>query len=239
MSCGIYIIKNLINQKVYIGQSVNIEERWIKHCAGYGIMHNSAIDAAIKKYGKNNFSLEILELCNREELNNKEAYYANLYNSYAPNGYNINICGEAFHNPKHDKEISCYDISTGILIKTFTCTHEADRQGYLRQSIVATADQKGYSKTAYNMLWQWGHEQRIPIIKPQAGKHGGKLVYRYNKDTGEFIDSFKSLVDAERYLNKPGGNKNISSVCNGKRKYAYNYRWSYSLYNNILEEQNK
>ena len=89
------------------------------------------------------------------------------------------------------------------------------------------------------MLWEWGHAPQIAIIKPKAGKHGGKKVYRYNKDTGEFIDSFKSLADAERYLNKPGGNKNISSVCNGKRNYAYNYIWSYNLYNNILEEQKK
>lgn len=239
MSCGIYIIKNLLNQKIYIGQSVNIEERWKQHCAGYGITHNSAIDIAIQKYGKDNFSLEILELCPRDKLNNKEIYYADLYDSYIPNGYNINICGEAFHNPKNDKEISCYNLLTGILIKTFSCTHEADRQGYLRQNIVAAADQKGRSKTAYNMVWQWGHERQIPIIKPLAGKHGGKLVYRYNKDTGEFIDSFKSLADAERYLNKPGGNKNISAVCNGKRPCAYNYKWSYNLYNNILEEQNK
>lgn len=237
MSCGIYIIKNKINQKIYIGQSVDIEERWVKHCAGYGIAHNSAIDMAIQKYGKENFTLEIIELCQREELNEKEAYYADLYNSYAPNGYNINKCGEAFHNPQRDKEISCYNITTGQLIKTYPSTHEAERNGYLRQSIVPAAEQKGRSKTAYDMLWQWGHAPNIEIVKPKAGKHGGKTVYRYNLESGEYIDSFKSLADAERYLNKPGGNKNISSVCNHKRKYAYGYIWSYNLYNNILVEE--
>lgn len=86
------------------------------------------------------------------------------------------------------------------------------------------------------MLWQWGHAQNIEVIKPKAGKHGGKTVYRYDLKTGNYIDSFKSLADAERYLDKPGGNKNISAVCNHKRKYAYGYIWSYNLYNNILED---
>lgn len=140
MSCGIYIIKNKINQKVYIGQSVDIEERWIKHCAGYGISHNSAIDMAIQKYGKDNFILEIVELCEREKLNEKEAYYADLYKSYVPNGYNINKCGETFHNPQNDKEISCYNIITGQLIKTYSSAHEAERNGYLRQCIVPAAE---------------------------------------------------------------------------------------------------
>ena len=191
---------------------------------------------AIKKYGKENFILEIIELCSREELNEKEAYYADLYNSYAPNGYNINKCGEAFHNPLNDKKISCYDILTGKLIKTFSSTHEADRQGYLRQSIAAVADQTKRGKTAYDMLWRWGDAPNTEIIKPKAGKHGGKTVYRYDLKSGDYIDSFKSLADAERYLNKPGGNKNISAVCNHKRKYAYGYIWSYNLYNNILED---
>ena len=47
---------------------------------------------------------------------------------------------------KNDKEISCYNLLTGILIKAFSCTHEADRQSYLRQSIVSAAEQKGRSK---------------------------------------------------------------------------------------------
>lgn len=239
MACGIYIIQNKTNGKVYIGQAVNIANRFQDHKAGYGINHNSAIDLAIQKYGEENFSFNVLIECPKEQLNELEAYYADLYNSYAPNGYNINKCGETFHNPKNDKEISCYDLKTGLLIKTYPSTHEADRAGYCRQSITGVANKQYNNKTAYDMLWAWGHEPKIEVIKPNAGRNGGKTVYQYDLNTGEYLTCFNSLAEAECYLNIKGANKNISSVCLGKRKYAYGYKWSYQLYENINIGDNK
>jgi len=235
MSCsGIYIITNKLNGKIYIGQAYHIPDRFYDHKQGYGIDHNSAIDIAIKKYGQENFSFEILKECPRDELNYWEAYYAELFNSYAPNGYNINKCGEAFHNPVNDKEISSYDLQTGLLIKTYPSAHEAERQdNYCRQAITGVANNKTRSKTAYNMYWRWGHEQKIDIIKPRAGRNGGNKVHQYDLRTGDYLQSFNSLAQAEEYLNKKGANKNLSAVCLGKRKSAYGYIWSYTLFNNI------
>jgi group I intron endonuclease len=53
MSIGIYKISNLINGKIYIGQSVHIEKRWQQHCNNTG---RSLIAKAIQKYGKDSFS---------------------------------------------------------------------------------------------------------------------------------------------------------------------------------------
>lgn len=235
---GIYIIKNKINNKIYIGRAVCIKDRFYDHKHGYGISHNSAIDLAIQKYGEDNFIFDIVKLCDKDELNYWENYYADYYNCYVPKGYNINKCGEAFHNPAKDKEISCYDIITGNLINTYSSAHEAGRQlNCTRQTISGAANHKGRSKTALNMFWAWGHEPHIEVQKPKAGPLGGKSVHQYNKDTGDFIQTFYSVGDAERYLNKVGGNKNISAVCLGKRKTAYGYIWSYNLYNNILKEK--
>lgn len=86
MSIGIYKITNLINQKIYIGQSSHIEQRWKEHCRNSS---SSLISKAIKKYGKENFSFEIIELCLEEELDEKEAQYIKIYNSIVPNGYNV------------------------------------------------------------------------------------------------------------------------------------------------------
>ena len=83
---GIYKIENLIDHKVYIGQSVCIERRWGEHCRG---SKKSIISSAIQKYGKENFSFTILEECKVEELNNREEYYIRQFNSVVPNGYNI------------------------------------------------------------------------------------------------------------------------------------------------------
>ena len=48
MTCGIYMIKNLITNQLYIGQSVNIERRWGEHC-NLKDMRYSYIERAIKK----------------------------------------------------------------------------------------------------------------------------------------------------------------------------------------------
>lgn len=98
MSCGIYKITNQINGKCYIGQSINIEQRWREErtaaSSSTDSEYNTPRSRAIRKYGLENFTFEILEECEVENLNLLEQFYAEYYNSYVPNGYNIAICGE-------------------------------------------------------------------------------------------------------------------------------------------------
>lgn len=90
MSIGIYKIENLTDGKIYIGQSVHIEIRWMEHCRG----NKTLIDKIISKEGKNNFTFSILEECSIEDLNEKEQYYIKKYNSLVPNGYNVSSGGK-------------------------------------------------------------------------------------------------------------------------------------------------
>lgn len=96
---GIYKIENLINHKIYIGQSIHIKRRWMEHCIPSS---NSVISKAIHKYGKENFSFQILEECSIEELNDKELYYIQQYNSLVPNGYNIQEYQDGIYNNYSD-----------------------------------------------------------------------------------------------------------------------------------------
>lgn len=86
MTCGIYKIENLLNGKVYIGQSIHIEKRWQQHCQNSS---KSLIGKAIHKYGKENFSFQILEECEESILTNREEYFIKTFNSLVPYGYNI------------------------------------------------------------------------------------------------------------------------------------------------------
>ena len=85
---AIYKITNLLNNKVYIGQSVHPEKRWWEHQnhakTNYDLY---PIHLAIKKYGANNFEFTILEWT--EDYDNEEARLIKEYNSLVPNGYNI------------------------------------------------------------------------------------------------------------------------------------------------------
>lgn len=94
MNKDIYIIKNDINNKVYIGQATNTKERFQKHCVpSAAILNNSYISKAIQKYGKEHFWYEILE-SQIENYNEKEIEYIKLYNCKVPNGYNLSDGGE-------------------------------------------------------------------------------------------------------------------------------------------------
>jgi group I intron endonuclease len=88
---GIYKIENLVNHKCYIGQAVDINKRWRKHRETYNEskfpQYEYPLYRAMRKYGFENFSFEVLEECLREELNEKERQYVEKYNAFF-DGYN-------------------------------------------------------------------------------------------------------------------------------------------------------
>lgn len=86
----IYKITNTINGKSYIGQTIqNVKERFYQHCATKcsKVVSNMAIHRAIKKYGKSNFTVEVIEEIDSTNLNDRERYWIRYYDSYN-NGYN-------------------------------------------------------------------------------------------------------------------------------------------------------
>ena len=93
----IYKITNLINNKVYIGQTINtLQERWWGHCQNVNSnSYKMVIKRAIKKYGKESFKIELLEECDQKLLNEKERFWINYYNSFKE-GYNSTIGGQDY-----------------------------------------------------------------------------------------------------------------------------------------------
>ena len=90
--CGIYKITNQETGECYIGQAVDIRRRWMDHCkAGLGIdtPQGNQLYAAMLEYGLDSFSFELLLECESNQLNEKEKYFIELYNSDAI-GYNMN-----------------------------------------------------------------------------------------------------------------------------------------------------
>lgn len=70
---GIYKITNKINGKFYIGQSVDIDRRFMEHRTPHGTMNS--IKLAMRKYGMENFSFEVIEECSEDKLNEREMYW--------------------------------------------------------------------------------------------------------------------------------------------------------------------
>ena len=95
---GIYKITNNINGKIYIGQAVNIAARWKEHLyrpfKDTYDEYNSHLYNSIRLYGIENFSFSVVEICAEEELNEKEIFWIDFYNSYNPSvGYNSTLGG--------------------------------------------------------------------------------------------------------------------------------------------------
>ena len=117
---GIYKITNLVNNKVYIGQSKRCDKRKYdhfrnlknnKHC-------NDHLQKSYNKYGKENFKFEVIEKCKVESLVEKETYWINYYNSLDSNyGYNlIEVRGRRKYMSKLLKEKHQQKINNGECI---------------------------------------------------------------------------------------------------------------------------
>lgn len=96
MSFFIYKITNLLNNKLYIGQTNNFQARWKQYTSFY--LNNKPkqlIIQAMIKYGIIHFKYELIEVCiSREKANEREIFYISQYNSLSPNGYNIENGGK-------------------------------------------------------------------------------------------------------------------------------------------------
>ena len=126
MNGFIYIIKNIVNSKVYIGQTrTSVEQRWKEHLrhAQYG---DQVINKAMRKYGINKFYIETLEICSIELLDYREMYYIELYNSADKSkGYNVSIGG---NTPRFKrKTLSISDLVDLYVNKQFTLEDIANK----------------------------------------------------------------------------------------------------------------
>lgn len=91
---GIYKFTNKFNGKSYIGQSTNIERRYKEH---KNRNENTLFHEAINEFGFDNFDFSIIEICDKNDLNDKEIFYIKDYNTLVPNGYNVSEGGHNGH----------------------------------------------------------------------------------------------------------------------------------------------
>jgi group I intron endonuclease len=118
--CCIYCIENIVNNKKYIGYTIDFYKRKREHI-NYLIRGNHCniyLQRSFVNYGKENFIFYIIEQCKLDykELQEKEKYYIEFYNSYGlSKGYNLTKGGDGSLGYKHTEETKkkCSDFRKG------------------------------------------------------------------------------------------------------------------------------
>lgn len=214
MSCGIYLIRNKINDKVYIGLSVNIEERWQHHRLLYleenSKEKNKPLYLAFKKYGIENFDFQILEECSISELSEREKYYIRLYDCCIldgrDKGYNLTRGGE------------------GYLTNDYYQIYELWKNGLNQKAICQLLKiSEGTVIRALNSFGISTHVRRSRAVT-EAMKARRKPVEQYDKDMN-YIACYDSIAEASRATNTDKGD--IGKACAGKRKSVGGYVWKW------------
>lgn len=106
MESGIYRIRNVVNEKMYIGQSINVEKRLQTHLKELqsGEHANYILQKDFDNYKEENFVFEKIHTCEEEFLNPMEKYFIEKYNT-TYNGYNIKNGNSAVKSKYKNKSL--------------------------------------------------------------------------------------------------------------------------------------
>jgi group I intron endonuclease len=212
----IYKITNKIDNKLYIGQTINdCEERWRHHLSkGSNCRY---LSAAIKKYGVDSFEFKLVCITFDNNLDDMEINYIKQYNCLAPNGYNLRLGGNSGrHNIETKQKIS--DTLKTKFKNGFIRSNPPPQLGKPHNEIT----KKKISETLK------GHK------KSQTAIDKGIITLRIKRNRkiiqfdieGNRLNSFDSCKEAAEYVGSSLGN--ISNCCLGRQqKTANGYIWKY------------
>jgi group I intron endonuclease len=210
---GIYRITNP-NNRIYIGQSTNIEERWKKYekmyCKDQPSIYNS-----LKKYGFKQHKFEVIEECLVEQLDDREIYWGKHYDVLSNKHLN-NRLGRGFgsydsEETKKKKSESNKGISRNkgnILTQEHKDKISKSKKGK-KYNVTKTRKDKNIPRT-YHVL---------SVVEAKS-----KPVLQYDLK-GNFVKEWNSGAIAAKELNMY--QSNINSCCNGKINSSKGYIWKF------------
>ena len=213
---GIYKITKISNGKSYIGQSNDIERRFKEHQIK-GETSRIPVDAAIKKYGINAFTYEILEQCQLEQLNERETYWIQYYDT-VNNGYNCSIGGDnqSIGENNGKSKLTEQDI---IKIRIAYANHKKQKEIYEEYKDII-------SFSYFQNLWQgrsWKH------IMPEVFTEENKKYYIYQNSNGSNGASAKFTDEEVINIRKRYENESAKQIYQD-----YNERVSYQTFQALL-----
>ncbi len=225
---GIYAVTNIVTGKKYVGQSSNIQRRWYDHRSK--AMHpkkkdefNSVFYTAIREYGVENFYIEILEECTKEELNDREIFWINKLNTFY-DGYNNDFGADL---PCYTKEHHMTDHGKAKLtIGDVKMCREAYKRGERSRDIHEKYFKNKISWGGFERMW---HGKTWKTVMPEVFENNPhpfqKVKPEQVKDIRERFDSGESCHSIARGYKGVLGYCTIYNIAN-RKKYKDNIHCS-------------
>lgn len=222
MTCGIYMIQNKVNNKIYIGQAVDIEDRWGEHRRGLrgGYHHNKHLQNSWKRDGEENFEFTVLLECEESNLNMYEEYYIFELMTYDPRvGYNKDYGGKSGRPTEETK-------------RKLSEARKGEKHHMYGKQLSEEAKRK---MSESHKGRQFSEETRRKLSEAKKGKHRSeetkrkisenrsKPVVQIDPTTNKIVKVWESSTEAVRQGGFTHGS--ISRCCNGKLKTHKGYKW--------------
>ncbi len=217
---GIYIIRNKINNKMYVGSSITLRGRLLDH-RSYLLKNkhtNTILQNSFNKHGIENFEFDVLEYHNKEYIRSMEQYWINMLNvCNRKYGYNIAPVAGSNLNLKRTKEQikSTRDTQIKLGIIDNRTKYVFNLEGKLLFKSNILKDISNYTKCPNSNILKClnGKRKRVnnyiisynnkvnsyELSEREKVRRRGRIKYSHfgkvlNKKTGEII-TFKSYKD--------------------------------------------
>lgn len=191
----IYCITNIINNKKYIGQTIrDLSIRKREHIGQSNNGSDLAIHQAIRKYGENNFEWSIIDQAySQEDLDNKEIYWIDYYDSYYDGGYNmakggqfnLSDCPDEMSEMRGGKPFLVYDMDGNFIKETISQTTFADEIGVCVGTVNNVLKEIKSSTCGYILIFKDDFSEEK--LNYKIGKSKNREFYVFDKSTLGFI----------------------------------------------------
>jgi group I intron endonuclease len=203
---GIYCIRNMINNKVYIGKAKCIYSRMMQHNTLLNRKHkdeNPHLINSYHKYGKENFEYIVLEYLDLNDnlLRDRELFWIKKFNSFdREKGYNIRE-----------------DSSTGLIVSQET-------RNKMRESRYKALENPDIRKKCSHTFWRDNPDKLKEMAEKVSRLNIKFKIEQYDKVTKKLIHTWPSIIELMK--KHPEYKKhNIYAVCSGEKPSMYGFIW--------------